>query len=49
MLALGEEKADTVKQMVKGPATIDCPASVLRNHERAWIILDEGAACKLKR
>lgn len=49
MLALGEEKADAVKEMVEGPVTIDCPAAVLQNHERAWIILDEGAACKLKR
>lgn len=49
MLALGEEKADAIKQMAEGPVTIECPASVLQNHRRAWIILDEGAACKLKR
>lgn len=49
MLAFGEGKADVVRKMVEGPVSVDCPASVLQKHEHAWVILDEGAAEKLKR
>lgn len=49
MLAFGDGKADAVQQMVEGPVTVECPASVLQNHDQAWIILDEASAGKLKR
>lgn len=49
LLAFGPRKADAVRKMVEGPVTSDCPASVLQNHDHAWIILDEGSAGKLKR
>lgn len=49
LLACGEAKADAVKQMVEGPVTEDCPASVLQNHAKVTIILDEAAASKLQK
>jgi glucosamine-6-phosphate deaminase len=48
MLAFGEGKADAVKRLVEGPVTVDCPASVLQQHDRSWVILDEGSASKLE-
>lgn len=48
LLAFGEAKADAVQQMVEGPVTEDCPASVLQNHPNVTIVLDEAAASKVK-
>jgi len=48
LLAFGESKADAIQQMVEGPVTEDCPASVLQNHPNVTIIADEAAASKLK-
>ncbi|MBS4200666.1 glucosamine-6-phosphate deaminase [Bacillus sp. FJAT-49732] len=47
LLAFGESKADAIQQMVEGPVTEDCPASVLQNHSKVTIIVDEAAASKL--
>lgn len=47
LLAFGEAKAEAVKQMVEGPVTEDCPASVLQKHPDVTIIVDEAAAGKL--
>jgi len=47
LLAFGESKADAIQQMVEGPVTEDCPASVLQNHPNVTIIVDEAAASKL--
>ncbi|MCJ7840619.1 glucosamine-6-phosphate deaminase [Lederbergia sp. NSJ-179] len=47
LLAFGEAKADAVQQMVEGPVTEECPASVLQNHPNVTIIVDEAAAGKL--
>ncbi|MBS4206767.1 glucosamine-6-phosphate deaminase [Bacillus sp. FJAT-50079] len=47
LMAFGEEKADAMKQMIEGPITEDCPASVLQNHANTTIIIDEAAASKL--
>ncbi len=49
MIAFGETKAKVVKQMIEGPITEDCPASVLQRHPKTTIILDEIAAQKLQR
>lgn len=47
LLALGSEKADAVRAMVKGPVTPKLPASILRFHPRVTLLLDEAAAAKL--
>jgi glucosamine-6-phosphate deaminase len=40
-------KADAIKKAVKGEVTPDAPASVLRNHEAAWLYLDNDSASLL--
>jgi len=42
-------KADAVAAAIEGPVTPDVPASILQNHERVTIYLDEPAAMQLKR
>ena len=49
LIATGPNKADAVKALVEGPVTPGCPASVLQNHPRTTVILDEAAAAKLDR
>ena len=49
LIATGPNKADAVKALVQGPVTPGCPASVLQNHPRTTVILDEDAAAKLER
>jgi len=40
-------KADAVAKAVEGPLTPNLPASILRNHARVTLFLDEPAAAKL--
>ncbi|MBU8880179.1 glucosamine-6-phosphate deaminase [Bacillus sp. FJAT-29790] len=47
LMAFGEAKAEAVKQMIKGPISQECPASVLQNHANVTIIIDEAAASQL--
>lgn len=47
MLATGKNKADAVYNMIKGPVTTACPASILQNHPDVVVILDRAAAAKL--
>lgn len=47
LLALGEGKADAVAQMLEGPITESNPSSLLRNHDRVTVVLDEPAASKV--
>lgn len=47
LLALGEAKAQAVRDTVKGHITPRVPASVLQLHPNAIILLDEAAASKL--
>ncbi|MEK3888478.1 glucosamine-6-phosphate deaminase [Bacillus sp. FSL K6-3431] len=47
LLAFGEAKAEAVKQMVNGPVSEECPASILQNHAKVTIIIDEAAASQL--
>jgi glucosamine-6-phosphate deaminase len=47
LLALGEGKSDAVAQMLKGPITESFPASLLRNHQKVTVVLDESAASKV--
>ena len=47
LLATGRGKAEAVHQLVEGPVSALCPASVLQLHPRATILLDEAAASRL--
>jgi glucosamine-6-phosphate deaminase len=44
LLALGARKAQAVARMLDGPIGPDCPASFLREHPRALVVLDREAA-----
>ena len=48
LLATGESKAVAVSEMVEGPVSAMCPASVLQMHERVTVLLDEAAAAGLR-
>lgn len=48
LMAWGSNKADAISQMVDGPITEKCPASILQKHPHTIIILDSAAAAKLK-
>ena len=47
LLASGANKAQAVKDMVKGAVSTACPASVLQRHPNVTVILDEDAASLL--
>lgn len=47
LVATGERKADAVRQMVEGPVSAFCPASVLQLHRHATVLLDDAAASRL--
>ena len=47
LMAFGQDKADALAAMVKGPITEDLPASILQKHEDLIIIADQAAASKL--
>jgi glucosamine-6-phosphate deaminase len=45
----GKNKAKAAKNMLEGPISEDCPASILRKHNSAYLFLDEDAAGILKK
>jgi glucosamine-6-phosphate deaminase len=45
----GKNKAKAAKNMLEGPISEDCPASILREHNSAYLFLDEYAAGILKK
>ena len=47
LIATGADKAEAVRDMVKGPVTPQCPASILQFHPQATILVDEAAASLL--
>lgn len=47
LIATGSAKAKAIYDTVKGPITPRCPASVLRLHQNAVLLLDEKAAALL--
>ena len=47
VIANGENKAEAVYGMLKGPKTTDCPASILQDHPDVTVLLDKAAASKL--
>ena len=49
LLAMGEHKAEAVRQTIEGPVTAQITASALQLHRDVIAILDEEAASKLSR
>ena len=47
LIAMGEDKADAIKALVKGDVTPRVQASILRTHKNAIILADQAAASKL--
>lgn len=43
LLVRGEEKAEALRNAVKGPITTRCPASLLQSHPNVVVLLDAGA------
>ena len=48
LVASGANKADAVYRMVNDPVSVDCPATILRNHPDVTVIVDAEAGAKLK-
>lgn len=48
LLASGANKAEAVRDMVYGPVSPDCPASVLQQHDNVIVVVDEAAGYYLK-
>lgn len=49
LVASGERKAQAVKETIEGPISVDCPATVLRNHPNVTFIIDSAAASLLSK
>ncbi|WP_099361204.1 glucosamine-6-phosphate deaminase [Fredinandcohnia onubensis] len=49
LVASGERKAHAVKETIEGPISVDCPATVLRNHPNVTFIIDSAAASLLSK
>jgi len=47
LMASGANKAPIMKASLKGPCTLDIPASLFQKHEDVVVMLDEGAASLL--
>jgi len=47
LIANGTKKADVIKAIVEGPVDPKMPASIMKEHNKGWIVIDEGAAGKL--
>jgi len=47
LIASGANKADAVYRMVNDPISVDCPATILRNHPDVTVIVDAEAGAKL--
>lgn len=48
MLASGKKKAEVMRQALEGPISTAVPASIVRKHTNAIVMLDEDAASLLK-
>jgi glucosamine-6-phosphate deaminase len=46
-IALGENKAAVVNRILTGKISTDCPATILRRHDRATLYLDAAAASQI--
>ena len=47
LVANGKNKAKAIKDMIEGPISEDCPASILQKHPSVTVIIDEDAASQL--
>ena len=47
LMAIGKNKAEIIRDMIKGPVTTDVPASILQLHPFVEVYLDEAAAALL--
>ena len=47
LLANGSGKANAVKEMITGPVSENCPASILQTHPNVLVVTDEAAASYL--
>lgn len=47
IVATGDHKADAVFDMVEGPVSAVCPASILQFHPKVLLVVDEAAGAKL--
>uniref|UniRef100_UPI0035691897 glucosamine-6-phosphate deaminase n=1 Tax=Pseudoalteromonas sp. TaxID=53249 RepID=UPI0035691897 len=47
LLATGKNKAQAVNEMINGPISASCPASILQMHKNAIVMLDNDAASLL--
>ena len=47
LVASGGDKADAVYQMICGPITPECPASILQLHPDVTVVVDKAAAARL--
>ena len=47
LCAFGGKKAPAVRAMLRGPIDPACPASLLRQHPDAYVLLDREAAAGL--
>ena len=43
LLASGAGKAEAVRDMVLGPVSENCPASILQTHPNVLVVTDEAA------
>jgi glucosamine-6-phosphate isomerase len=48
MLASGQKKAPVIKRAVEDGISNDFPATFMRNHQNAWLMVDMEAASELK-
>lgn len=48
LVVKGNDKADIIHRALTGPITTECPASLLQLHPRLVVMLDEGAAARIK-
>ena len=44
LIAKGAKKADAIRNIIEGPVSESCPASILQMHPRVTIILDEDSS-----
>jgi len=49
MVANGANKAQAIKDMIEGPISEKCPASILQKHNDVIVVLDEAAASLLSK
>lgn len=47
LMASGQPKAAAMRQALQGELTEQLPASIIRRHANAWVLLDEAAAAEL--